>query len=273
MHRPNRLKQRIRAGETSLGTWLQSASPVFAEIAAVAGLDFVIMDQEHGPGELGAAIEAMRAAACAETTVVIRVPSAEPVYLRRLVDAGAQALLVPMVETAAQARAIVEAVRYPPRGKRGNAFAVTRSASFGLVPGYYEIADDSLLIVVQIETLAGVENAREIAEVDGVDVVFIGPTDLSGSIGRPGETGAPEVDREVRRVMAAVRDAGTPLATVPRDGRTLADLAAEGFIMLAAGSEIAFYRMAMQALLREWRGRGGEATAPDDARSSTSLRT
>lgn len=266
MFRPNRLKARVRAGERSFGTWLQSGSPVFAEMAAIAGLDFIIMDEEHGTGTLQAAIDLMRAAACTETTMVIRVPSAEPVYLRRLVDAGADSLLVPMVETAEQARAIVEAVRFPPRGKRGNAADVTRSSSYGLVPDYYARADDNLLIIVQIETRLGVENAREIAEVEGVDVVFIGPTDLSGSLGLPGQTGAPEVDTAIRRAMAAAREAGKPLASVPRVGRSIAELFDEGFVMLASGSEIFFYRMALQQLMKDWRayqGKDGGTATPE----------
>jgi len=258
MFRPNRLKARVRAGQKSFGTWLQSASPVFAEMAAVAGFDFIIMDEEHGTGELQHAIDTMRAASCTETTLVIRVPSADPVYLRRLVDAGAEALLVPMVETAEQAHAIVEAVRFPPRGKRGNAFDATRSSSFGLVPDYYDRADDNLLIIVQIETIQGVENAREIAGVDGVDVIFIGPTDLSGSIGLPGQTGAPEVDKQIRRAMAAASDAGKPLATVPRIGRSNNELFDEGFVMIANGSEIYFYRLGITQLMKEWREYNGD---------------
>ncbi|MBL8580600.1 MAG: aldolase [Rhizobiaceae bacterium] len=253
MFRPNRLKARIRAGEKSFGTWLQSGSPLFAEMAAIAGLDFIIMDQEHGAGDLQAAVDFMRAAACTDTTLVVRVPSAEPVYLRRLVDAGANALLVPMVDTAEQARGIVEAVRFPPHGKRGNAADVTRSSSYGFVPDYYRRADDNLLIIVQIETEAGVDNARAIAEVEGVDVIFIGPTDLSGSLGLPGQTGAPEVDSAIRLAMAAARDTGKPLATVPRIGRSVAELFDEGFVMLASGSEIFFYRMALQQLMKDWR--------------------
>lgn len=258
MFRPNRLKARIHAGQKSFGTWLQSGSPLFAEMAAIAGLDFIIMDEEHGAGGLQSAVDFMRAAACTDTTLVIRVPSADPVYLRRLVDAGATALLVPMVETADQARGIVEAVRFPPRGKRGNAADVTRSSSYGLVPDYYARADDNLLVIVQIETQLGVENAREIAEVEGVDVIFIGPTDLSGSLGMPGQTGAPEVDAAIRRAMAAAREAGKPLATVPRIGRSVAELADEGFVMLASGSEIYFYRVALQQLMRDWRACQGE---------------
>jgi 4-hydroxy-2-oxoheptanedioate aldolase len=268
MYRPNRLKARILAGEKSFGTWLQSASPTFAEMAAVAGFDFIIMDEEHGMGELQHAIDMMRAAQCADATFIIRVPSSEPTYLRRLVDGGAEGLLVPMVETAEQARAIVEAVRFPPRGKRGNAFDITRSSSFGLVPDYYGRADDNLLIIVQIETKLGVDNALEIAEVEGVDVVFIGPTDLSGSIGMPGQTGAPEVNAAIEKAMAAARAAGKPLATVPRIGRTANQLYDEGFLMVATGSEIYFYRLGITQLMKEWREYRGEGTAPEAAKSA-----
>lgn len=269
MFRPNRLKTRLRAGQKSFGTWLQSAAPPFAEMAAVAGFDFIIMDEEHGTGELQHAIDMMRAAACTDTTMMIRVPSSDPTYMRRLVDAGAEALLVPMVESAEQARAIVEAVTFPPRGKRGNAFDATRSSSFGLVPDYYERADDNLLIMVQIETQRGVDHAREIAEVDGVDAIFIGPTDLSGSIGLPGQTGAPEVVTQIERAMAAARAAGKPLATVPRVGRTSYQLFDEGFLAIAALSELYFYRMGILQMMQEWRAYSGSTEpAPQPVRSS-----
>ena len=269
MFRPNRLKARLRAGQKSFGTWLQSASPTFAEMAAVAGFDFIIMDEEHGTGELQHAIDMMRATSCTETTFVIRVPSSDPTYMRRLVDAGAEGLLVPMVESGEQARAIVEAVRFPPRGKRGNAFDATRSSSFGLVADYYERADDNLLIMVQIETQAGVDNAEEIAAVDSVDVIFIGPTDLSGSMGMPGQTGAPEVNAQIERAMAAARAAGKPLVTVPRAGRSSNQLYDEGFLGVAVASEIYFYRLGITQLMKEWREYNGVAgQEPAAAKSS-----
>ncbi|MTJ79844.1 MAG: aldolase [Telmatospirillum sp.] len=253
MFRPNRLKARIRAGEKSLGTWLQSGNASFAELAAIAGLDFVIIDQEHGPGDLGTAIDMMRAAACADATSVIRVPSTEPAFLKRLVDAGAEALLVPMVETAAQARAVVDSCRLQQRGSRGNAWDITRSSSYGLVPDYYGRADDNLLLIMQIETAKAVANAREIASVDGVDMIFIGPSDLSASIGLPGRTGAPEVEALIAETVTAVRAVGKPLATVPRDGRTWQQLFDEGFVMVPTGSDVAYYRDAMRALTADWR--------------------
>ena len=268
MFRPNRLKARVRAGDRSFGTWLQSGSPTFAELAAVAGFDFFVVDQEHGPGDLQTAIDQMRAASGAPATMVLRVPSSEPVYLKRLVDAGLEAVLVPMVETAEQARAIVAACRFPPRGTRGNAWDITRSSSYGFQPDYYERADDNLLIIVQVETAKAVENAAEIAAVDGVDVVFIGPTDLSGSIGLPGQTGAPEVEALIRRAMDAVRAAGKPLASVPRIGRSWQQVFDDGFLMVATGSEIFYYRQATTVLMGEWRaysGADGAAAAARDA--------
>src|SRR5262249_5869617 len=159
-------------------------------------------------------------------------------------------------------------VRFPPRGRRGNAFDITRSSSFGLQPDYYGRADENLLIMVQIETALGVENARAIAEVDGVDVVFIGPNDLSGSLGIPGETGAPEVNAAIEKTMAASRAAGKPLATVPRIGRTANQLFDEGFLLIATGSEIYFYRLGVTELMKEWRAYSGEQAAPETGKSA-----
>jgi 4-hydroxy-2-oxoheptanedioate aldolase len=256
MYRPNHLKSRILAGEKSLGTWVQSASAVNAEMAAAAGFDFIIVDQEHGPGGLDAAIGQMRAAAGAEATVVVRVPPNDPVYVKRLVEGGVEALLVPMVDTPEQARAIVEACRFPPRGTRGDAWDIARCSSYGFAPDYRAAADENLLIIVQIETATAVENARAIAEVDGVDMLFIGPSDLSSSIGLAGQTGAPEVERLIARTVQTVRAVGKPLATVPRQGRTWRQLFDEGFVMVPWGSDIAFYRQALSGVMddyRDWR--------------------
>lgn len=251
MFRPNRLKERLLTGKKSLGTWLESASPNFAEIAAIAGLDFFIIDQEHGPGELQAAIDMMRAGACTQTTAVVRVPAQDIVYIRRLVEAGVEAILVPMVETAEQACEIVRACRFPPRGNRGDAAVVTRSSSYGFATNYYDKADDNLLIMVQIETSTAVENAKEIAEVDGVDLVFIGPSDLSGSIGLRGQTNAPKVEALIAEIAEATKSAGKPLGTVPRLGKSWQNLFDEGYSLIATGSDIAIYADALTKLVAE----------------------
>lgn len=252
MIRTNRLKANLKAGRKSFGMWLQSPDPAFAEITALAGFDFFILDLEHGTGDVLTAVEVMRAAACTNSTAMIRVPSSDPITLRRIADAGAEALLVPMVETAEEAKKIVDACRFPPLGKRGNAWDITRAAGYGIARDYMERVHDELLVVVQIETELGVKNARAIAEVDGVDVVFIGPTDLSGSIGLPGQTDAPEVEALIAECVAAVAPTGKPLATVPRRGRSWQQCFDDGFAFVAAGSEIHYFRVAAEAQYRDW---------------------
>jgi 4-hydroxy-2-oxoheptanedioate aldolase len=253
MIRTNRLKANLKAGQKSFGIWLESTDATFAEISALVGFDFFIFDLEHGTGTVLSAVDVMRAAACTDTTAMIRVPSSDPIYLRRIADAGAEALIVPMVETAEEARKIVDACRFPPLGKRGNAWDVTRASGYGVARDYLQRVHDDLLIVVQIETELGVKNARAIAEVDGVDVVFIGPTDLSGSIGLPGQTGAPEVEALIAECVAAVAPTGKPLATVPRRGRTWQQCFDDGFAFVAAGSDIHYFRVAAEAQFRDWK--------------------
>ena len=252
MFRPNRLKARLNAGEKSFGTWLQSGCPTFAEIASCAGFDFFVMDQEHGPGGIETAMDMARAAAGAPATAMVRVPSSHPTYIKRLIDTGIEGILVPMVECAAEADQVVKACRYPPRGNRGNAADVARCSGYGLQVDYLDRADDDLLIAIQIETATAVANAAEIAAVDGVDLVFIGPTDLSGSIGLMGKTGHPKVEALIAETVAAVRKVGKPLGTVPRQGRTWQQLFDEGFLLVATGSEIFAYRKHAQELMAGW---------------------
>jgi 4-hydroxy-2-oxoheptanedioate aldolase len=272
MFRPNRLKERILSGQQSFGTWLQSNYPAFAEIASATGFDFIILDQEHGPGDERGAIDMMRAAAGAPATVLVRVPSSHPTYLKRLLDAGCEGVVVPMVESAAEAKAIVDACRYAPRGTRGNAAEIARCSSYGLQADYLQRADDNFLIVVQIETAAAVKNARAIAEVDGVDVVFIGPTDLSGSIGLMGQTGHPDVEALIAEAVREVKAVGKPLATVPRIGKSWQDLMDEGYCFVATGSEIYSYRTAAVELMKGWHAyrRQGETLIAEAPKGSYS---
>lgn len=248
----NRLKTKVSRGLPCLGTWIQSASPTVAEIVGFAGLDFAIIDQEHAPGDVETAIAMMRAMAGSATTPIVRVPSSDPTYLKRIADAGAQSILVPMVETAAEARSIVRACLYAPRGQRGNATGVVRASRYGIVGDYIERAHEQMLIIVQIETAGAVTQAGEIAAVPGVDMVFIGPADLSGSLGLPGQTGAPEVERSIAEAFTAIRATGKPVATVPRDNRDWRQLFADGYQLVAAGSDLVHIRQAAQAQATQW---------------------
>ncbi len=248
----NFLKTKIRQGTKCFGMWLHSGSPAVAEAVAQADLDFVIIDQEHGPGELDHAVAMMRAMLETTTTPIIRVPSSDPIYLKRIVDAGAQAVLVPMVNTADEAQMVVDACLYPPHGKRGNASGVVRASRYGLVGNYIDIAHEQMLIIPQVETAEAVTNAGAIATVPGVDVVFIGPADLSGSVGLPGRTGAPEVEALIGEAYKSIGRAGKPAATVPRDGRSWQVLFQDGFQLVATGSDLAYLRDAVQSQATAW---------------------
>jgi 4-hydroxy-2-oxoheptanedioate aldolase len=249
----NALKARLKQGLPCFGTWLHTASPSVAEMVSYVGLDFVIIDLEHGPGGVETATAMMQAMAAGGTTAMIRVPSGDPAYLKRIVDAGAQALLIPMVNTADEAKGIVDACLYPPRGQRGNAAIVVRGSRYGLIEDYVARAHEEMLIVPQIETVAAVDNAGAIAAVPGIDMVFIGPVDLSGSAGLPDQTGHPQVERLIAKALAAIRAAGKPAGTVPRVARDWRDLFADGFSLVATGSDLIHIRQGALAQAEEWR--------------------
>ena len=159
MFRPNLLKSRLQAGESVYGAWVGSGSPSNAELLGHIGFDFLVLDQEHGAGELSDAVAMLRAAESSDTPCIVRAPWNDPIWLKRALDAGVDSVMIPSVETAAAARAAVAACRYPPQGARGYAAGVVRASTFGLEPDYVARANDNLLIVLQIESAAAVEHA------------------------------------------------------------------------------------------------------------------
>lgn len=171
----NILKAKLAAGDNCFGMWLHTGSPAVTEIVANAGLDFIIIDLEHGPGDLEVATAMMRATLGTETTPVVRVPSSDPAFLKRIVDAGAQSIIIPMVDTVEEAQGVVDACLYPPLGKRGDAVGIVRASKYGMVDDYLKTAHEQMLIIPQVESVQAVANAGEIAAISGVDAVFIGP--------------------------------------------------------------------------------------------------
>jgi 2-keto-3-deoxy-L-rhamnonate aldolase RhmA len=178
--------ERMRSGAPLSAGWVSLGHPRVAEIVALAGYDFVIVDIEHTPMSLETLDDVVRAIELRGVPTVVRVPWNDPVDLKRVLDIGVDGVMVPMVETAAEAEAAVDAMTYPPDGMRG--VAGSRATSYGLeFAEYLERADEDLVTILQIETLPGVENAGEISRVDGVDSLFVGPSDLSASLGVAGD--------------------------------------------------------------------------------------
>ncbi|ONI82967.1 2-dehydro-3-deoxyglucarate aldolase [Actinosynnema sp. ALI-1.44] len=234
------------ASRPQVGMWVCSGSTVAAEICAGSGLDWLLLDTEHSPLSLETLLTLLQTVAAYPVTPMVRASVGDPVVLKRLLDVGAQNLLVPMVDSAEQAEEIVRAVRYPPRGVRGVGSALSRSARWNRVPGYLDKADEFVSLFVQIESVAGVEAAAEIAAVEGVDGVFVGPSDLAASMGLLGQQTHPEVTDAVLRTFEAVRSTGKPVgvnAFDPVQAQRYLDAGASFILvgadvtLLAAGSD------------------------------------
>lgn len=234
------------------GLWICSGSPLVAEIVAGAGMDWVLIDMEHSPNGLESTLAQLHAVAASPSTPLVRVPIGDVVTIKQVLDLGAQNLLVPMVSTAAEARAVVSAVRYPPRGTRGVGSALARSAQWNRVEDYLSNADAYVSLFVQIETAEGVENAAEIAAVDGVDGVFVGPSDLAASLGLLGEQTHPEVTAAVRRAFEGVRSVGKPVGVNAFDPAVAQDYVDAGARFLLVGADVGLLARGSDALAARW---------------------
>ncbi|KQR21266.1 HpcH/HpaI aldolase family protein [Microbacterium sp. Leaf151] len=230
------------------GMWVCSGSAVVAEVAAGSGLDWLLIDMEHSATSLESVLTQLQVAAAYPVTPVVRVPWNDPVIIKRVLDVGAQNLIVPMISTADEARAAVAATRYPPTGIRGVGSALARSARWNRIDGYLAGAAEHVSLTVQIETTAGVANAAEIAAVEGVDAVFVGPSDLSASMGLLGQQSHPDVVAAVHAVFAAAQDAGTPVGVNAFDPAVADAYLDAGADFVAVGADVALLARASEAL-------------------------
>jgi 4-hydroxy-2-oxoheptanedioate aldolase len=210
----NRLKAALAQGELQLGCWLSMATPVSAEIAGAAGFDWVLIDGEHAPNDVGSIRAQLMALNGSAASVVVRVPFGEAWILKRMLDLGVQSLLVPMIDTGEQARAMVRAVRYPPQGVRGVGAGFARASGYGAVDDYQPTANDQICLLLQAESRRAIENIDAIAATEGVDAVFIGPSDLSADMGHLGNPGAPEVVDAIRYGIDRIRAAGKAVGII-----------------------------------------------------------
>ncbi|MGV1917415.1 HpcH/HpaI aldolase/citrate lyase family protein [uncultured Agrobacterium sp.] len=208
----NRFKNAIHRGEPQIGLWLDMGEAIAAEIAGTAGFDWLVIDGEHGPNDLRSIIDQLRALETSSAEPVVRVPMGESWIIKQMLDAGARTLLVPMVDSAAQAKSLVSAMHYPPRGIRGMGAVVARASAFGSIPDYNQTASDSVCLLIQAETRAAIADLDNILEVEGVDGIFIGPADLAADMGYLGKIDEPEVqsviEGAIRKIVAAGKAAG-----------------------------------------------------------------
>jgi 2-dehydro-3-deoxyglucarate aldolase len=251
---PNHFRRRLREKQRLIGCWASLASPISTEVLGYAGFDWLLLDGEHAPNDLQTFLTQLLALKDSPSAAVVRPQWNEPVLLKRLLDLGVYNFLMPFVESAEQARAAVAATRYPPRGIRGIAVA-QRSNRYGYCPDYFERIDDNIAVLVQIESRAGVEAVEAIAQVEGVDALFIGPSDLSASLGHFGNPRHPDVQSAMQRVVDAARVHDKPvgiLSGVEEDTQRYLEM---GMTCVAVGMDVVLLRNASRQLCEHFQAR------------------
>jgi 4-hydroxy-2-oxoheptanedioate aldolase len=248
----NAFKRALHDSQRLVGLWHSIGHATVTEILADSAFDWVLIDTEHAPNEVTHVADTLRALAGSRVSAVVRPAWNDPVLFKRLLDVGAQTLLVPYVQSADEAARAVAAVRYPPRGIRGVA-STHRANRYGRVQDYFRRADDEMCVLVQLETRASVDALEDIAAVDGVDGVFIGPSDLSASLGFLGEPRHPDVRRVIEDACRRARRLGRPIGILaPVEEDALAWFA-NGFSFVAVGGDILCLRKAADALVERFR--------------------
>lgn len=245
----NKFKQGLRERRQLVGLWSSLSSAAATEILADSGFDWILIDTEHAPNETPMVADQLRAASLGTASPVVRPAWNDQVILKRLLDVGVQTLLVPFIQSPEEAARAVAATRYPPRGIRGVA-SVHRANRYGRVPDYFAGSDDQMCVLVQLETRAAVDALEAIAAVDGVDAVFIGPSDLAASLGYLGNNAHPEVRGTIERACRRAQAIGKPLgilAPIESDARAYLDM---GFAFVAVGSDVVVLRKGCDALVK-----------------------
>lgn len=247
----NAFKHALAAGTPQIGLWSTLSSHLSVELLAGAGYDWLLLDMEHSPNDLESLVAQLQAVEPYPTQAVVRVPWNDPVLLKRVLDIGAQSILVPMINTAEEARAAVAAMRYPPHGIRGVGGS-TRATRWGRIRGYPQKVERELCILLQVETPQALDNIEAIAAVEGVDGLFIGPADLHATFGHIGERHHPEVwdriESAIRRIRATGKAPGF-LTPVEEDSHRILEI---GGLFVAVATDAALLTQAADALARRF---------------------
>jgi 4-hydroxy-2-oxoheptanedioate aldolase len=249
---PNAFKRALRAGKRQIGLWSTLSSSYTVETVAGAGFDWLLLDTEHSPSDLENLLTQLQAAAPYASHPIVRVPWNDMVTVKRVLDIGAQSLLIPYVQDADEARNAVAHTRYPPAGVRGVA-GTTRATRFGRVKDYAKRAHEEICVLVQVETQSALKNIEAICAIDGVDGVFIGPADLHASMGYAGETAnaavKPLIDDAIRRIRKAGKAPGI-LTPNEADARHWLEC---GALFVAVGSDAGILARGADALAAKFR--------------------
>jgi len=244
---PNTFKAALAAQQIQIGCWSALANPITTEVLGLAGFDWLLLDGEHAPNDITTFVPQLMALKGSPSAPVVRVPTNDPVVIKRLLDIGFYNFLIPFVETEEEAVLAVASTRYPPEGIRGVSVS-HRANMFGTVPDYFAQSNKNISILVQIESQAGVDNLDAILSTDGIDAVFVGPSDLAASLGHLGNASHPDVQRCIQHIFARAKAHGKPsgiLAPVEADARRYLEW---GATVVAVGSDLGVFRAGTQKL-------------------------
>lgn len=248
---PNGFRKSVLSGETVIGCWSSLASPIVTELLGVLNFDWLLLDAEHAPNDVNTLIPQLMALKDSRSAPVVRPPCNESVGIKRLLDIGFYNFLIPFVDSAEDARRAVAATRYPPQGIRGVSVG-HRANRYGTVPNYFDVANDNICVIVQIESRAAVEAIDEIVAVEGVDAVFVGPSDLAAAYGHLGNANHPDVQQAIERIFASARAGGKAsgiLAPVQADAERYLSM---GCQVVAVCADLGLLRGAAQAVQKHF---------------------
>lgn len=253
----NPFKRALAAGQIQFGCWLGLADSFSAEMMAQAGFDWLVIDGEHAPNDLRSTLAQLQVIAATDAHAVVRVPVGETYLLKQMLDAGAQTVLVPMVESADQARQLVRDVTFPPHGDRGVGYALGRASRFSTIEDYGTTADEQICLLVQVENRRGLAALDEILTVDGLDGVFIGPADLAADMGHMGRADHPDVQAAIMDALARIKAAGKAPGILSTQNKMTNDALAAGAQFVAVGADVLLLGDAARALAQKWQATKG----------------
>lgn len=246
----NRFKHRLHQGDPMVGCWIALCSPYSAEIVGHAGFDWLLIDGEHAPNDLPSLVAQMQVLDPMPPEVIVRLPMSEPWLIKQILDAGARNLLIPMVNSAEAARQIVRAMRYPPSGIRGVGHALGRASRFGQVTDYQDKAQDSLSLLVQIESAEALQNLEDILHVDGVDGAFIGPADLATDLGLASDD--PRLARTISETLARIHASGKSAGIIALDEQQIARHIDDGAQIIAVAIDVLTLANGLREQAQKW---------------------
>lgn len=250
---PNPFKKMLASKDRAIGCWLGFGEANCAEMMGTAGFDWLVIDAEHGPNDIRSVRDQLMALESSASNAVVRLPSDEVWMIKQALDVGTQTLLIPMVETAEQAENIVSAMRYPPEGTRGMGATLARATRFGEISDYAVTANAEIALIVQVETVKGMSNLEAIANVNGVDGVFIGPADLSADMGFPGNSAAPEVAAEMQRASEVIAITGKSAGSLALNDKTARSYAEMGYSFIAVAIDVVLLMQAARVKVNAWK--------------------